>query len=387
MSGAADGPGTPARPDGCTAPASNGSSGSVCRERRCSSIPASRKHGPASASSSDTAPARYDIAVENPDGVSRGIVRAELDGVALPGQRSADPSGGRRRDPSRTGRPRMMHLRRRNIMPENVSPLAGKPVEPSMLVNVPRLVTAYFTGKPDPAVAGAARCVRHVGPSRLGLRQRLQRGAHPGDQSGDLPSPEPQRHHRPAVHRHRHACAVRARLGQRARSVCRQRGRRDDRRARRLHADARHFACHPDLQPEPQERPRRRDRHHPVAQSARGWRLQIQPAERRPGRYRRDELDRAHRERAARTKPRRRAAHPLRPRAQIAPCPSPRLYRPLCRRPRERRRHGGDPRVRGERSGSIRWAAPASIIGNRSSNAMASRRRSSTTRSIRPFAS
>src|SRR5665213_3196887 len=41
----------------------------------------------------------------------------------------------------------------RNIMPENVSPLAGKPIEPSMLVNVPRLVTAYFTGQPDPAVA------------------------------------------------------------------------------------------------------------------------------------------------------------------------------------------------------------------------------------------
>ncbi len=38
-------------------------------------------------------------------------------------------------------------------MPENVSPLAGKPVEPSMLVNVPRLVTAYFTGQPDPAIA------------------------------------------------------------------------------------------------------------------------------------------------------------------------------------------------------------------------------------------
>lgn len=39
-------------------------------------------------------------------------------------------------------------------MPERVSPLAGKPVEPSMLVNVPRLVMAYFTGKPDPEVAG-----------------------------------------------------------------------------------------------------------------------------------------------------------------------------------------------------------------------------------------
>jgi phosphoglucomutase len=38
-------------------------------------------------------------------------------------------------------------------MPENVSPLAGKPTNPSMLVNVSRLVTAYFTGKPDLAIA------------------------------------------------------------------------------------------------------------------------------------------------------------------------------------------------------------------------------------------
>jgi phosphoglucomutase len=32
------------------------------------------------------------------------------------------------------------------------SPLAGKPADPSLLVNVPRLVTAYYTGRPDPAV-------------------------------------------------------------------------------------------------------------------------------------------------------------------------------------------------------------------------------------------
>jgi phosphoglucomutase len=37
-------------------------------------------------------------------------------------------------------------------VPDNVNPRAGKPIESSMLVNVPRLVTAYFTGKPDPTV-------------------------------------------------------------------------------------------------------------------------------------------------------------------------------------------------------------------------------------------
>ena len=35
-----------------------------------------------------------------------------------------------------------------------VSPLAGKPAEPEMLVNVPKLVTAYYTETPDPSVPG-----------------------------------------------------------------------------------------------------------------------------------------------------------------------------------------------------------------------------------------
>ena len=35
--------------------------------------------------------ARYEIAVENPRGVSRGVARAELDGAALPGNRAVIP--------------------------------------------------------------------------------------------------------------------------------------------------------------------------------------------------------------------------------------------------------------------------------------------------------
>jgi len=35
----------------------------------------------------------------------------------------------------------------------NVSPLAGKPADPANLVNVPDLVTAYYTEKPDPSIA------------------------------------------------------------------------------------------------------------------------------------------------------------------------------------------------------------------------------------------
>ncbi|MDP3074543.1 phosphoglucomutase (alpha-D-glucose-1,6-bisphosphate-dependent) [Bradyrhizobium sp.] len=37
-------------------------------------------------------------------------------------------------------------------MAAEINPLAGKIVDPSMLANVPRLVTAYFAGKPDPSV-------------------------------------------------------------------------------------------------------------------------------------------------------------------------------------------------------------------------------------------
>src|SRR5215468_9266471 len=33
-----------------------------------------------------------------------------------------------------------------------ISPLAGKPADPSLLINVPRLVTAYYTGRPDPSI-------------------------------------------------------------------------------------------------------------------------------------------------------------------------------------------------------------------------------------------
>jgi len=38
-------------------------------------------------------------------------------------------------------------------MAETTSPLAGKPVPSSLLVNVPRLVSAYFAQTPDPAIA------------------------------------------------------------------------------------------------------------------------------------------------------------------------------------------------------------------------------------------
>src|SRR5512133_1106240 len=34
-----------------------------------------------------------------------------------------------------------------------ISPLAGKPADASLLINVPRLITAYYTGRPNPSIA------------------------------------------------------------------------------------------------------------------------------------------------------------------------------------------------------------------------------------------
>jgi len=41
-------------------------------------------------------------------------------------------------------------IKREQPMP--ISPLAGKPADQSLLINVPRLVTAYYTGQPDPSI-------------------------------------------------------------------------------------------------------------------------------------------------------------------------------------------------------------------------------------------
>ena len=43
-------------------------------------------------------------------------------------------------------------IERENTMAADLSPLAGKPAPHSMLVNLPRLVTAYFANRPDPSV-------------------------------------------------------------------------------------------------------------------------------------------------------------------------------------------------------------------------------------------
>ena len=71
-----------------------------------------------------------------------------------PGAGVAPTAGGRWRNVSPAGRlwagPRADGRRR---WAKTISPDAGKPLPPARLVDVPRLMTAYFSGKPDPAIA------------------------------------------------------------------------------------------------------------------------------------------------------------------------------------------------------------------------------------------
>ncbi len=69
----------------------SGFSDSVCGERALLLDPCIPKAWPGFGINFRYRSSRYDIAVENPTGVSRGIVRAELDGVALPGNEARIP--------------------------------------------------------------------------------------------------------------------------------------------------------------------------------------------------------------------------------------------------------------------------------------------------------
>ena len=53
----------------------------------------------------------------------------------------------------------------------SISPLAGKPAPASMLVDVPKLVTAYYTEQPDPATLEQKRRVTQFSPSEVDVKE------------------------------------------------------------------------------------------------------------------------------------------------------------------------------------------------------------------------
>ena len=212
--------------------------------------------------------------------------------------------------------------------------------------------------------------VRHLGAPRLEPGRGLQRGAHPGHHAGHRRVPGRAGHHRPAVHRPRHPCAVRTGVGVGAGGAGRQRRGGDDRFGGPLHADAGGQPRHPGVQPGPRRRPRRRHRRHPVAQPAPRRRIQVQPAQRRPRRHRRDGRDRQAGQRDPARRPQGGEAGAAGPGA--ADRAAPRLHGRLYRRSAERRRRARDQRPGHPDRRRSAWAGRASTTGVRSPNATTS---------------
>ena len=198
------------------------------------------------------------------------------------------------------------------------NPAAGKPVDPASLANIPRLVTAYFASKPDPADATqrvAFGTSGHRGSSLknsfnedhiLATTQAICDYRRETGLNGPL-----------FIGIDTHALAEPALAS--AVEVFAANGVEimiDE--ARRLHADAGHLACDPDLQQGTEIGPCRRRRHHAVTQSAGGRRLQIQPAAWRSGRYRCHRYRREERQPLSGGRAEGRGADALRPRPESA---------------------------------------------------------------------
>ncbi len=166
---------------------------------------------------------------------------------------------------------------------KNVSPLAGKPAPASLLVNVPRLVTAYYAEHPDPSVAServAFGTSGHRGSAFertfnedhiLAITQTIcsYRLAHAI--TGPL-----------FMGIDTHALSEPAFVSALEVLAANDVNVMIDKDLR-LHSDTCRLTRHPSIQPGPHVGSRRRHRHHAFAQPAGRRRLQVQSADRRPG--------------------------------------------------------------------------------------------------------
>jgi len=76
----------------------------------------------------------------------------------------------------------------------NVRPKAGKPAEPAILIDVPKLVDASHAGRPDPSVTAQRVVFGTSGHRGCSLEGSFNEGTHPCDYSGDLPLPQATAH-------------------------------------------------------------------------------------------------------------------------------------------------------------------------------------------------
>ena len=215
-----------------------------------------------------------------------------------------------------------------------ISPLAGKPAPENILANIPRLVTNYYALEPDPSVP-----TQRVAFGTSGHRGSSNDRAFNEDTS----SPSPRRSASTdkqqgidgplfigidthALSEPAFASALEVLAANDVEVMI------DDRDGFTPTPVVSHAIL--GYNRGRKTGPRRRHRHHAVAQSARGRRLQVRSAQRRPRRLGYHQVDPEQSQRADRRRARGRAAHPLRARQVRADHASPQLYRCVHRRPR-----------------------------------------------------
>ena len=118
-------------------------------------------------------------------------------------------------------------------------PRAGQPAAAEDLVDVAKLVTAYYAVHPDPGDAGQRVSFGTSGHRGSAFTATFNEDHILATTQAICEYRASQRDRRAAVPGRRHARAVRASAGQRARGARRQRGPGHGRRPRRVHADAR----------------------------------------------------------------------------------------------------------------------------------------------------
>ena len=176
-------------------------------------------------------------------------------------------------------------------------PRAGQPAQPEDLVDLPHLVTSYYSIEPDPDDAA-----QQVAFGTSGHRGSALNGAF--NEAHILAITQAIVEYRAAqgttgplfIGRDTHGLsepawvsALEVLAANEVVAVVDSAG--------PLHPDAGDQPRHPDLQPRPHRGAGRRDRRHAVAQPTARRRFQVQPAQRGPGRHRRDQRDREARQR------------------------------------------------------------------------------------------
>ncbi len=228
------------------------------------------------------------------------------------------------------------------MMEHMADPRAGTLAQPSDLVDVAHLVTAYYTLEPDPDDVDQQVAFGTSGHRGSSLRTAFNEEHIAATTQAICDYRKEQGYDGPAVPRARPPRPVGAGVGDGDRGADRQRRDGARRLGRRLHADAGRLARHHPGQPRADDGPgpRRRHRRHSVPQPARRRRVQVQPAPRRPGRHRRHPGDRGPRQRADPGQPRGRPPDHVLPRPRRLH--GVRLHGHVRRRPAERGRHRRD---------------------------------------------